>query len=76
MHHSSKSQCCVLTGDSASGKTESLKHLLDYVVSVVSPTSTSLKAKFSKVLACTFHIIDFSLIKVEDWNMMFKIKAI
>ncbi|XP_022798201.1 myosin-IIIb-like [Stylophora pistillata] len=49
MHHSSKSQCCVLTGDSASGKTESLKHILDYVVSVSSPTGASMKAKFSKV---------------------------
>lgn len=31
MCHSSKSQCCVLTGDSASGKTESLRHILGYI---------------------------------------------
>ena len=32
MCHSSKSQCCVLAGDSASRKTESLRHILGYFV--------------------------------------------
>ncbi|KAL9962674.1 hypothetical protein ACROYT_G031796 [Oculina patagonica] len=49
MCHSSKSQCCVLTGDSASGKTESLKHFLGYIVNVVVPTQASLKSKFLQV---------------------------
>ncbi|CAH3180954.1 unnamed protein product [Porites evermanni] len=49
MRHSSKSQCCVLTGDSASGKTESLKHILLYITSTSIPTQPSLKAKFQQV---------------------------
>ena len=49
MRHSSKSQCCVLTGDSASGKTESLKHILLYIISTSIPTQPSLKAKFQQV---------------------------
>ena len=50
MHYSSKSQCCVLTGDSASGKTECLKHILQYIVSVITPTRPGLKSKFLQVL--------------------------
>ena len=49
MQHSSKSQCCVLTGDSASGKTESLKHILLYIISTSIPSQPSLKAKFLQV---------------------------
>ena len=43
---------CVLTGDSASGKTESLKHILGYIVNVVVPIQASLKSKFLQVLQC------------------------
>ena len=50
MCHSSKSQCCVLTGNSASGKTESLKHILGYIVNVVVPIQASLKSKFLQVV--------------------------
>ena len=50
MCHSSKSQCCVLTGTSASEKTESLKHILGYIVEVVVPIQASLKSKFLQVV--------------------------
>ena len=49
MCRSSKSQCCVFTGDSASGKTESLKHILAYMVNAVVPVQASLKSKFLQV---------------------------
>jgi len=49
MCHSSKSQCCVLTGDSASGKTESLRHILGYIASVVVLMQASLTSKFLQV---------------------------
>ena len=49
MHFSSKSQCCVLTGDSASGKTECLKHILQYIVNVSPLSHAGLKRRFSQV---------------------------
>lgn len=49
MHYSLKCQCCVLAGDSASGKTECLKHILRYIVHATTLTNVSLKPKFSQV---------------------------
>ena len=49
MHFSSKNQCCVLTGDSASGKTECLKHILQYIVNVSPLSHAGLKRRFSQV---------------------------
>ncbi|KAK2557065.1 Myosin-IIIb [Acropora cervicornis] len=49
VHFSSKNQCCVLTGDSASGKTECLKHILQYIVNVSPLSHAGLKRRFSQV---------------------------
>lgn len=49
MHFSSKNQCCVLTGDSASGKTECLKHILQYIVNVSPLSHAGLMRRFSQV---------------------------
>lgn len=69
MYYFLKSQCCVLIGDNVLGKIEFFKYFLDYVVSVVLFISISLKVKFLKVYVCIFQVIDFFLIKVEDWNI-------
>ena len=40
----------MLTGNSASGETESLKHSLGCIVNVVVPVQASLKSKFLQVV--------------------------
>ena len=68
MRHSSKSQCCVLTGDSASGKTESLKHILLYIISTSIPTQPSLKAKFQQVKLSNLKFLRVSEFLGARWS--------
>ncbi|XP_015764042.1 PREDICTED: myosin IA heavy chain-like [Acropora digitifera] len=56
MHFSSKNQCCVLTGDSASGKTECLKHILQYIVNVSPLSHAGLKRRFSQVRCLHYYL--------------------
>ena len=64
MHFSAKNQCCVLTGDSASGKTECLKHILQYIVNASPLSHAGFKRKFSQVrcLHCTLSVLYLHMI--------------